>query len=35
LDAWVAKDHAPARATVEARLAYPDLLVEMTAIAFR
>lgn len=34
-DAWVAKDHAPARATVEARLAYPDLLVEMTAIASR
>lgn len=34
-DVWVAKDHAPARATVEARLAYPDLLVEMTAIASR
>ena len=34
-DAWVAKGHAPARATVEARLAYPDLLVEMTAIASR
>lgn len=34
-DAWVAKGHAPARATVEARLAHPDLLVEMTAIASR
>lgn len=32
-DAWVSKSHAPTRATVEARLAYPDLLVEMTAIA--
>jgi len=32
-DAWVSKGHAPTRATVEARLARPDLLVEMTAIA--
>ncbi|WP_283193476.1 RidA family protein [Rhizobium sp. AN80A] len=32
-DAWVSKGHAPARATVEARLARPELLVEMTAIA--
>ncbi len=32
-DAWVPNGHAPARATVEAKLAYPDLLVEMTAIA--
>lgn len=32
-DAWVAEGHAPARATVEARLAHPDMLVEMTAIA--
>jgi enamine deaminase RidA (YjgF/YER057c/UK114 family) len=28
-DAWVAKDHPPARATVEARLATPDYLVEI------
>lgn len=34
-DAWVSKQHAPARATVEAKLAYPDMLVEMTAIAAR
>ena len=34
-DAWVAPGHAPTRATVEARLAAPDLLVEMTAIASR
>ncbi len=32
-DAWVSEGHAPARATVEARLAHPDMLVEMTAIA--
>jgi len=32
-DAWVPAGHAPARATVEARLASPDLFVEMTAIA--
>lgn len=34
-DAWVPNGHAPARATVEAKLAYPDLGVEMTAIAAR
>lgn len=28
-DAWVAKDNPPARATVEARLATPDYLVEI------
>jgi enamine deaminase RidA (YjgF/YER057c/UK114 family) len=32
-DAWVSKGHAPGRATVEAKLAYPEMLVEMTAIA--
>lgn len=32
-DAWVSKGHAPARATVESRLAHPDLAVEMTAVA--
>jgi enamine deaminase RidA (YjgF/YER057c/UK114 family) len=32
-DAWVDKDNPPARACVEARLAAPDLRVEMTAVA--
>ena len=32
-DSWVAKGHQPARACVEARLARPELLVEMTVIA--
>jgi len=32
-DAWLDKSNLPARATVEARLAAPDLRVEMTAIA--
>lgn len=32
-DAWVDKANAPARATVETRLARPDLLVEMMAVA--
>jgi enamine deaminase RidA (YjgF/YER057c/UK114 family) len=32
-DAWVDTANLPTRATVEARLASPDLLVEMTAIA--
>lgn len=32
-DEWVSRQHSPARATVEAKLAYPDMLVEMTAIA--
>ena len=34
-DSWVAPDHAPARATVEARLASPDYLVEISVIAAR
>lgn len=34
-DAWVPEGHRPARACVEARLARPDLLVEMTVIAAR
>jgi enamine deaminase RidA (YjgF/YER057c/UK114 family) len=34
-DAWVAKDHSPARATVEARLAAPEYLVEIAVIALR
>jgi enamine deaminase RidA (YjgF/YER057c/UK114 family) len=32
-DAWLDKANMPARATVEARLASPNLRVEMTAIA--
>ncbi|RRV10278.1 RidA family protein [Pseudomonas sp. v388] len=32
-DAWAPDGHAPARATVESRLAAPDLLVEITVIA--
>ncbi|KAA0684539.1 RidA family protein [Azospirillum brasilense] len=32
-DAWVDRANAPARATVEARLADPDLLVEIQVIA--
>ena len=32
-DAWVAEGHAPARACIEARLASPDLLVEVGVIA--
>lgn len=34
-DRWVPKGHAPARACVEARLARPDLLVEVSIIAAR
>ena len=34
-DAWVDRDHPPARATVEARLASPEYLVEIAAIAAR
>jgi len=34
-DAWVAEGHAPARACIEARLASPDLLVEIGVIAAR
>ena len=32
-DAWLDREHAPARATVEARMARPGFDVEMTAIA--
>jgi enamine deaminase RidA (YjgF/YER057c/UK114 family) len=32
-DAWVAPDNAPARATIEARLASPDLKVEIMVCA--
>ena len=34
-DAWVPEGHAPARACIEARLAAPDLLVEIGIIAAR
>ena len=33
--AWVPEGHAPARACIEARLASPDLLVEVGVIAAR
>lgn len=32
-DAWVEEGHQPARACVEARIASPDLLVEMSVVA--
>lgn len=32
-DQWIPKGHAPARACVEARMARPDLLVEISIIA--
>lgn len=32
-DAWVDKDNPPVRACIEARLANPDLRIEITAIA--
>ena len=32
-DAWAPEGHAPARATVESRLAAPDLLVEIAVVA--
>lgn len=32
-DAWVIQDHSPARACVEASLARPELLVELSVIA--
>lgn len=32
-DEWLDKANMPVRATVEARLAFPDLRVEMTAVA--
>jgi len=34
-DAWVPQGHAPARATVEANLAHPDLLVEIQVVAVK
>ncbi len=34
-DEWVDRDNPPARATVEARLASPDYLVEIAVIAAR
>jgi enamine deaminase RidA (YjgF/YER057c/UK114 family) len=34
-DAWIPQGHAPARACIEARLASPDLLVEVGIIAAR
>jgi enamine deaminase RidA (YjgF/YER057c/UK114 family) len=34
-DHWVPEGHAPARACIEARLASPDLLVEVGIIAAR
>jgi len=34
-DAWVAAGHAPARATVEAKLAAPEYTVEIACIAAR
>lgn len=34
-DQWIPKGHAPARACVEASLARPDLLVEVSIIAAR
>jgi len=32
-DGWVVKGHAPPRATIQAKLAKPEYLVEITAIA--
>ena len=32
-DAWVPEGHAPARACVEARMARPELLVEVSVVA--
>lgn len=32
-DAWVAQGHAPTRATVQAKLAAPELLVEIAVVA--
>lgn len=32
-DAWIPEGHAPARACIEARLASPDLLVEVGVVA--
>ncbi|MDD1966297.1 RidA family protein [Pseudomonas sp. NPDC090203] len=32
-DTWLAKGFAPARATVEAKMAAPDVLIEMSVVA--
>ena len=32
-DAWIPANHAPARACVEARMARPELLVEISVVA--
>jgi len=32
-DAWIDPEHLPARATVQARLAYPDWRMEVTGVA--
>ena len=32
-DAWIDPEHLPARATVQARLAYPDWRIEVTGVA--
>ncbi|MEQ9811989.1 MAG: RidA family protein [Azospirillaceae bacterium] len=32
-DVWVSREHPPVRATVEARLAFPDLKVEIAVVA--
>jgi enamine deaminase RidA (YjgF/YER057c/UK114 family) len=34
-DEWVSRDNAPARATVEARLAKPELKIEIGIVAIR
>ncbi len=34
-DAWVEEGHQPARACVEARMARPELLVEMSVVAIK
>jgi enamine deaminase RidA (YjgF/YER057c/UK114 family) len=34
-DSWVPQGHTPARATVEAKLAAPDILVEIMVVAAR
>jgi enamine deaminase RidA (YjgF/YER057c/UK114 family) len=34
-DAWVSRENPPARATVEARLAGPEYLVEIVIVAVK
>lgn len=34
-DRWIPADNTPARATVEAKLAFPEYLVEIAAIAYK